>query len=445
MKKTDYTKVINKFELGESLTHEEEIIFNKMEDLFNKYSGSDMSSVERTTILSMIQNDYAYRKKQNIKTWRTAIEAAENNLNRYDLYMLFQEIDLDSFVQSQVELRISKITGTPFIVYKGDEPNDEQQKFFEDKWFYDFITYALDYIFEGYSLIQLVLDGKSVKVQKIPLKYVIPELSIFKPDPSLYDTSGIKFNEDDEYSPYMVEVFQDRRDLGLYTKLAPLFLWSKSAKVSWSSFTEVYGEPTRIVKTASKKPEEKKKLFDMLSKFGKTKSAVLSNEDNIELLETSNTDAYNTFNEFVKLCSNEIAQLILGGSMITSDGSSYSQSQVHENQFTSKTKDDLKAMTYIINDVLMPKLIDLRLVPEGTHIKFDVTENLSIKDKFEIDSKLLEKHTMDIDYLNETYNTEVTGRIVGAMDSILGEENSEKQKDINNLTNIAKKYGMDLK
>lgn len=384
-------------------------IYNMLYDRF--LTGMERTPEGKYVILNQVENDYSYRQKQNITSWRNAINSAENYLNRYDLWNLFQEIDLDSYVQSVVDLRKSKVTGTPFITYLNDNVDDEQQKFFDSKWFYEFIDQSMDSIFEGFTLMQLIIDAESkIKIQKIPLKYVVPELAIFKKNPNIFDVKdGIKYNENPNYEPYMIEVFQNRKDLGLYTKIAPLFLWSKSAKVSWSEFVEVFGLPIKHIQTATKDPKELNKLSKMLQGMGRSLGLITNNNDQLNLIETTNTDSYNTFNEFIKLCNNEIAQLVLGGSMITSDGSSYSQSQVHDKQFTAITKNDIRNMEYTINDVLIPKLVKLGMVKEGTWIKFDLSENLSIQEKFAIDKELMPYYELDQEYLNEEYNTKIIG------------------------------------
>lgn len=433
-KKTDINKeveeklynIFDKYRTKENMTIQEEAIFSRINQITNNYITENLSYTERKTLLALLENDYVYREKQTITTWREAIYEAENYLSRFGLHKLFEEIKLDSYVSSTIDLRKSKVTGTPFITYVGEEQNDDMQNLFDQKWFYEFISNSMDYIFEGFSLQELVIDvNGTIKTQKIPLKFVVPELSIFKKNPNTYNiTEGIKYNEDKKYSKYMIESFENRRDLGLYTKLAPLWLWMKASKVAFSQYNEQFGIPMIIYKTPNKKENERRKIFNDLLKFGRSKVAVTDTVDQYEIKEATNTDAYNIFKEFDNICKNEIAQLILGGSMITSDGSSYSQSQVHQLQFDAKTRDDIKKIEYVVNDVLIPKLVTLGLVTPGTWLKFDLSENLTMKEKFEIDSQLMQKYILDIDYINETYNTNVTNRILGGMEIILDENNN---------------------
>ena len=395
------------------------VLQDKLNYLENVVNGVKQPNiVDRTTIIDQMQKDYAYRTKQTIKTWREALTYAEDSDNRYYLYEIFREIYLDSHIMSTILLRKSRITQLPFeIEWKDDNLNNKEEDptlemvddFLDQKWFYDFLNSALDYLYEGYVALEITkIEDNNLEITKIPISHLRPMSGVFVKNKFDQTENGIKLDQD-PYEQYIMEIFDNRSDLGLYTKIAPLFMWSRQAHQAWSQYSEIYGQPIRIAKTAKQDSTERKKLFDLLKNMGSSLSVVLDNQDAIEFIETSKTDAFNVYLKLIDLCNSEINKLILGATMVNEDGSSYAQSKVHQGQFDSLIKMDIKAAEHIINDILFPKLVNLGLIPEGLEFEFDTSESLSIFEKFEIDRQLLPYYEMDIEYLNKTYNTQIIG------------------------------------
>lgn len=404
-------------------------IFNKkkvadLEDRINELSNivtgvqSQPKNINRTILMENLSNETSYRYKQTIAKWRESLEYIEGSNNYTDpLYQIFRELYLDPHIQSTVLLRKSRITQLPFEIEWKDETMEKEEDpiiestydFFNSKWFYDFLNFALDYMYEGYVALEITkVNNDSINIEKIPFNHLKPRYGVFVKNKTDQYTNGIKLDQE-PYSNYVMEVFNNRTDLGIYTKLVPLFLWSKNAHQSWSQFAEIFGMPIRIGKTVKQEPGERKKLFDMIKNMGASLSVLLDKEDDITFLSNSNSDAFNVYNELIKVCNDEINKLILGATMVNSDGSSYSQSQVHQLQFDSLIKQDILATEHIVNNILIPKLENLGIIPEGLKFEFDTSESLDIFQKFEIDKALIPYYELDIDYLNKMYNTSIIG------------------------------------
>lgn len=393
---------------------------NRIMDLENVITGvqNQPKNINRTVLMENLLNDNAYRYKQTIAKWRESLEYIEGDNNYTDpLYQIFRELYLDSQIQSTVLLRKSRITQLPFeIEWKNESMEKEEDpiidsvyNLFNSKWFYDFMGNALDYMYEGYVALEITkIESDNINIEKIPFNHLKPRYGVFVKNKTDIYTNGIKLNEE-PYSNYVMEIFNSRKDLGIYTKLVPLFLWSKNAHQSWSQYAEIFGMPIRIGKTVKQEVTERKKLYEMLKNMGSSLSVLLDKEDDIQFLSNANSDAFNVYNELIKLCNDEINKLILGATMINSDGSSYSQSQVHQLQFDSLIKQDIRSMEHIINNILIPKLVNLGVIPEGLKFEFDTSESLDIFQKFEIDKALLPYYELDIEYLNKMYNTSIVG------------------------------------
>lgn len=383
---------------------------NKVQHLENRVNGV-YQPIERNILMDTVKNEYHFRTKQTIKTWRDSLDYAEYSDNRYYLYQIFREMYLDSHIMSTVLLRKSRVNQLPFEIENDMLSDDEQEnlrKYFESKWFYDFMNNASDYLYEGYTALEIskVNDDGSLKINKIPLSHLRPINGEFV---KMYtDQRGTSLSSP-ELEPFVMEIYNQRDDLGLYTKIAPLFLWARNAHQAWSQYTELFGMPIRVGKTVKQDAKERNKLFEMLKQMGSSLSVLLDKDEDIQLIQTSNSDAFRVYLEFIKLCNSEINKLILGATMVNEDGSSYSQSNVHQKQFDSLIKSDIKTMEYIVNDILFPKMVNLGLIPEGCRFVFDTSESLDIFQKFEIDKALLPYYELDIEYMNKMYNTNIIG------------------------------------
>lgn len=396
-------------------------IFNKkkienledtIQDLYNQVNS--VPKQKNTTIISetMIKESM-YRNKQTIQKWRDSLDYVEGTNNTTDpLYQIFREIYLDPQIQSTILLRKSRITQLPFKIESlndNETINEEVEKILDKKWFYDFMNMSLEYLYTGYVAVEItkVNSDKTITIENIPFNHLKPRYSKFVKGINDLYTSGIDLTSD-PYVDYVMEIYDNKNDLGIYTKIIPLFLWSRNAQQSWSQYSEKFGMPIVIGRTVKQDAGERKNIFNMLKNMGSSLATLLDNEDKIEIIQNSSTDAYQVYNELIKICNDQISKLILGATMVNSDGSSYSQSQTHQQQFDSLIKMDIRSMEHIVNDILFPRLINLGIIPEGVKFEFDTSESLNIFQKFEIDKALLTSYDLDIDYLNKKYNTFIT-------------------------------------
>lgn len=374
--------------------------------------------VNRTILTETIKNETAYREKQTIVKWRESLEYIEGYNNYTNpIYQIFREMYLDTHIQSTVLLRKSRVTSLPFEIEWIDEKREKEEdpiidsvyNFINQEWFYKFLDYALDHIYEGYSAIEINnITENSLDVIKLPFNHLKPRYGVFVPNKSEMKEKGIKLNEE-PYSNYVIEVFKTRTDLGLFATIAPLFLWSRNSQQNWSMYQEKFGQPIVVGKTAKMEATERTKMFNMLKSMSSSLVTLLDREDEIQMIQSSSTDAYLVYNELIKLCNDQINKIILGATMINQDGSSYSQSQVHQQQFDSLIRQDIRKMENVINNSLFPKLVNLGLIPEGLKLEFDTSESLNIFQKFEMDKALLPYYELDIEYMNKMYNTQIVG------------------------------------
>ena len=346
------------------------------------------------------------RISKDIQKWRDAQFAAEDfdYPDRIELMQIYKDVLDDAQVYSNIQIRINKATSGHFGIYKDGEFDEEISKKFVDNkgfplpWFRKFLIISEWAKFYGNELINLgeVENGKFKTIEKIPEENLIPQWEGFIFD---YETGYSNVNSDgtggvnfmrydnNKVKNWLIPV-GEKKDLGLLNKVTPYMIW-KEVFGSWSMHADLFGQPLRIGKTDISDPEMKQNMLDMLANLNQGAYAAVHFEDVIELLQEKSSDVYQIYKELINVCDEAISKLILGGTMITDDGSSRSQSEVHERTSDSVIYADKIDLQTIVNEKLIPKMQLLGLVPEGEYAGvWDMDETLSIGEWADVFQKL---------------------------------------------------------
>lgn len=364
-------------------------------------------TVKGKKITSKILDEYNYQITNTINTYKSNLSLAKNGQRQY-LYKMYEDILRDNHLSGIIELRKDRVLGTNFNVFNSDGTPYKDSAKFHSKWFYSFMDMALNELYYGFSLIQIdgIIKDNVSSVSQVPFKLVNVETSELYPSMYSYD-NGISYNTK-LYAKWLVEVVDDVSNLGILSALAPLVLWKRSVMSAWAEYAEVFGMPIRIGKTSSNVETDRKRLAQFLKGLAKSAWAVIDESESIEFIESSHTDAYNIYEKYINLINDEMSKRVLGATQITdsSAGSGYAQSAVHNIQFSSKIKRDLTKLTFTIQDILFPTLVNLGIIPEGLLFKFDTFETMSLTDRITIDEKLNNMKALDEQYLRDTYRVE---------------------------------------
>jgi len=368
------------------------------------------------------------RVRQDATKYNIALQAAESPMfpNRFLLMQTYQQIVLDAQIQSAMLQRKSKVMSKQFIVCGPDGEMDETKTaYFNQKWFYDFQSLALDSIFWGFSCIQFgpIINDKYTTVELIPRIYVVPEYSLVRNNTATV-TDGKHFDEA-PYNNWCIGV-GEKKDLGLLMYLAPYVIWKKNAMAAWAEFAEVFGSPIRIGKTDVRDELTRKNMENMMRNMGVASWAVLDLNDNVELMQASRTDAYQVFDMMVERCNSEISKIILGQTGTTDEKAYSGSANVHEGVAEMIAKQDTLNMQFIIEDQLVPMMIKNGFDLTGCTFKYDDTENLPLIEQAKIDASFMPYVKFDKEYLEDKYN-------IG-----LSDEEMEVEKVANKLKNLYK-------
>jgi hypothetical protein len=371
------------------------------------------------------------RVRQDATKFNIALQAAESPMypNRFLLMQTYQQIVLDGQVQSAMLQRKSKILSKKFMVYGPDGECDESKTaLFNQKWFYDFQSMALDSIFWGFSCVQFgaIINDKYSSVELIPRIYVVPEFSLVRTNTATV-TEGKHFDVS-PYNNWCIGV-GEKKDLGLMMYLAPYVIWKKNAMAAWAEFAEVFGSPIRVGKTDVRDELTRKNMENMLRNMGVASWAVLDLNDNIELMQASRTDAYAVFDKMVERCNSEISKIILGQTGTTDEKSYSGSANVHEGVAGMIAKQDTLKMQFIIEDQLVPMMIRNGFDLTGCTFKYDDSENLPLMEQAKIDASFMPYVKFEHEYLEHKYGIELQDK----------EEEPTETENEEELTNIAKR------
>ena len=374
----------------------------------------------KQNILEHIIAGFKDQTRADIQKWRYALKQAQSPVNprSYTLQDLYDNLESDGHFLAQKELRKTATSGYGFSIIdkKTGEVNQEKTDFFSGEWFYNFLDYALDSIFKGFTLIELT-DPKNLTFEVLPRRNVVGSLGIVQCD--ITDNSGINFNAKD-FQNTLIKVGKPS-DLGLMADLCGQLIWKRNAQQSWAEFTERFGMPLVTATTTQTSPADIRQLDDMLAALGESARAVLPEGTTINVTPFAGSDAYKVYDSQIDRINAEISKPITGGTMVTDDGSSRSQSEVHERNLDDKLSEaDRRMISFVVNGQLIPLLDRFKYPfnPETDKFQFNQSFELSLTEHWNIVSQMITQgYEVDEKWLAQTFNVPITGRREPSIDN----------------------------
>jgi len=365
------------------------------------------------TIFSSIIAGFKDQTRAEIQKWRYALKLAQSPVNprSYTLQDLYDNLESDGHFLAQKELRKTATSGYGFSIIdkKTGEVNQEKTDFFCGEWFYNFLDYVLDSIFKGFTLIELT-DPKNLKFEVLPRRNVVGGLGIVLRD--IGDNTGIDFNAK-EFQNTLIKVGKPS-DLGLMAELCGQLIWKRNAQQSWAEFTERFGMPLITATTNQTSPADIRQLDEMLAALGESARAVLPEGTTMNVTPFAGSDAYKVYDAQIDRINAEISKPITGGTMVTDDGSSRSQSEVHERNLDDKISEaDRRMVSFVINGQLIPLLNRFKypLNPDTDKFQFNQSFELNLTEHWNIVSQMIAQgYEVDEKWLAQTFNVPITGR-----------------------------------
>jgi phage gp29-like protein len=362
-------------------------------------------------IVARIIDEFKDRNRAEIKKWRQALDLATNSETPrlYMLQDLYDNLASDGHYIAERGLRKAATLCSGFSVINRQTGKIDQEKteLFKEEWFFNFCDDFLDSIFRGYTLLELT-NPKKLEFTLIPRRNVVPT----KQTVLLEATADKGINYETGFESMLVRIGKTG-NLGLMADLCGQLIWKRNAQQSWAEFSEKFGMPLITATTNKTSQADIDKIQQMLVALGEAARAVLPEGTTIDIKPFAGSDAYKVFDQQIERINTEISKPIVGGTMVTSDGSSRSQSEVHERNLDDKLAlMDKLMLEFTVNGQLMPmlQLWGRNINPLTEKFKYESTFELSVAEHWRVINSALDFYDIPDDWVSKTFNFPITGR-----------------------------------
>lgn len=330
------------------------------------------------------------RIRVDIGELRSAIAEAEQAYypHRVKLQRIFQDTILNGQVEAGMGLRKDLTLLKEFELKSGENVNVEATDYLRSDWFYNALNYILDARAYGYSLISFgdILDGKFPDLTIVKRWNVSPDRKIL--GRYIYAMSGESFvdpaNELTDWSLYVDTPSDTGASIcgyGYLLKVAYYEIFIRQNVGFNATALELFGQPTRVLKTSKTDEYERATLFNAGVQMGNSGVILMDPTDEIELVEASGGQGKNNgFESFESRMLKMVSKIILGhADAIDSQTGKLGGEDASKEAIARVEKADNQWVANIVNSLFIPKLQALGCpIPLGLKFEF-----LNTKEKAE--------------------------------------------------------------
>lgn len=371
---------------------------------------NSLSSVPTNQVHIQVVQEMVDKNRKDNKDWRDSIRAADDsdNPNWSLLQDFFDYLLVDAHTHSLIELRNAATLSNRFYVYNAITNEEQPQKtaVLQSEWFYNFLTEVLLSQARGFTVAQLI-NPANMTFDYIPRRNIVIQKNFVRL--SVGSEIGVSLL-DEQLAKYIITV-KSNYIYGYMNDIVPLILWKLNALMSWAEATEKYGIPPLIATTNKSDDKSLATIQAMLKNAGESLSSVLPEGTKVEVMQNSEKiDPQKMFDSLIERCNTEISKRIVGGSMISDNGSSRSQSEVHQSNFDEKiAESDKRKCEFVVNGQLIPMMAHLGFT-ENDRFAFDRSQKLSPKEVVDMLDKLLNHYDVDEDWIKKNTQIPITNK-----------------------------------
>lgn len=363
------------------------------------------------SVITQLITEFQDRSRSSIIKWREALQAAEDPEDpRWSLLQdLYENLMTDGHLMANIQIRKAAVLSTRFYIQdKNGKENEETTAQLQTEWFYNLMDMMLDAVYNKVTVVELI-DPATMTFNLIPRRNICPQLQRVYFE--VYGTKYITYT-DPAFLKNIIWV-NDISKFGLLNDIVPQLIWKRNAQQTWADFAERFGIPMVTAETLETDPKKLDKIDADLKKVGQAMTALLPEGTKITIYDSATKgDPHKIFMEQIKVTNNEMSKRIVGGTMLSEDGSSLSQSEVHERTLDSKIAEaDRRMLEFTITAKVMPMLRNWGLkFADGDRFVFDRTESLTLTDQWTIVKGILEGHDVDSEWLSRNFNVPIIGK-----------------------------------
>jgi phage gp29-like protein len=325
------------------------------------------------------------RLKHDVGMWRDAVAEAEYAYypQRVKMQRMYLDTSLNGHVESCWNKRknLTLLRRYEILDINGKTLDDVKIALQKCEWFTNFISYTLDAIAYGYSLIAI----GDIENNDLPNLSLIRRWNV-SPDrynvtSSLYATTGQDFRADEVkdwhiYIPTPSKTGTSPCGYGLFYNVAIYEIFCRNLLGYNGDFVERFSMPYVHAKT-TKPSDERDELEATVSNMGANGYAITDPQDEIEFLEAAlGGTGWNGYDNLEKRCEDKISKLILGHSdALDSTPGKLGADQGGDESPVQKALSEIqisdgRMIERVINQQLFPKLCNLGLIPKGFQFVF---------------------------------------------------------------------------
>lgn len=380
-------------------------IFTPLPQTFNNKTTSQKD--EKKRLASKLVKNQLLRQRIDIQNWTAALQSAESVIipNRSRLMEIYEMTLLDATLSSQMSNRIESTIASDYaLIDTGGKRNDKATTALRDsKFTEELMESILLSQYWGFSLVQLLpsTDGNWT-VELIPRAHVEPQRGIVKL--SSYDIDGIRFRELAEYGSTILS-FGKPDDLGLLNKAVPHVIMKRFATSCWSEFCEIFGMPTRVVKTNTSDTVMLSRAEAMLRDMGSAPYLIIDETEDFEFVDAINTDGA-VFQSFIRLCDQQLS-LLISGAVIGQDTQhgNYSKEEASQNLTAKLIRADKRMVAANMNHSVLPALVSLGIIPSG--LRFEWVDDEDLETLWERTVQAMPHYQVDAKWITNKFGIEL--------------------------------------
>ena len=325
----------------------------------------DMSKKKRLKKMIVQRREFYF--EVGLEELKHAIMEAENIdfPRRHLLHSIYKEILRDNHLRSQIRTAINEVLSEPWVMLNPSGKIDEKAtKLMAKQWFVQVMYNFLFAEFDGTRLMELdemhwdeALKNWVFKtISLLPRPNVVPEKGLLLIDDTVNE--GIPYREA-PFNEWLIEAGEPD-NLGELQHCARYAIMKGFSLQDWVRSGEKWSDPILVIRTDATEDEELDEKENFAKKFGANGYAIFNKtDDEVELLERKNADGYKINMELCSYVDAENSKGINGQVATSQENAFVGSSEVQERILKGYTESRLKALTFFINETVLPKLIDI--------------------------------------------------------------------------------------
>ncbi|WP_172917168.1 phage portal protein family protein [Capnocytophaga canis] len=336
------------------------------------------------------------RSPQDIQKWRSAMLQADRG-RLHTLVDLFNDLLIDTVLSGAVEKRIMAITNANLLFSVKNKEIEAMADFIDTPEFEELLREIMLAKFYPKTVLELDFTNgfKAVSIDRRHLN--TEQRAIVR---SIGDTDGFPYENND----FLIHLGKEG-DLGIFLKTAPHAIFKRNGMSDFAQFAELFGIDM-LVGYYDPDDENGREEMDraFLKKGGGGVNMSMSNKSKVETVGNKSSGTVDIHDRFLDKCDEQILIGILGQTMTTKDGASYSQGKVHADVEEDINKADRRYVQRVLNKELLPRLEKRGYPVAGGWFHFaEKGEKLSKKDELEIAKGVNEIVPVDENYFYENF------------------------------------------